>query len=241
MWVSDVHLGARECQAARLAEFLAQIETPQLYLVGDTLDAWKLRRRWYWPQSHHAVVKRIVQMAEAGTEVTLLPGNHDEMLRNYLGLRLGNIKIVDDCVHVLLDARRLLVIHGDQFDGVIIHAKWLAFVGERAYTLAIYINRIFNFVRRKLGFTYWSLSAYLKQRVKAAALHDYRDHLIRAARDRKMDGVICGHTHTPEMIEKDGILYVNDGDWVESCSALVEHLDGRLEMIDFRPQDQVNT
>jgi len=240
VWISDVHLGARECQAARLAEFLTQIETPHLYLVGDIFDAWKLRRRWYWPASHNAVVSRVMKMEQAGSQVVLLPGNHDEFLRNYLGMSFGNIKILDDCVHVLADGRRLLVIHGDQFDEVIIHAKWLAFVGERAYTIAIYINRAFNFVRRKLGFPYWSLSAYLKQRVKAAAVRDYRASLIRAARDRKMDGVVCGHTHTPEISQQeDDVLYINDGDWVESCSALVEHLDGRLEIIDFRPAEQV--
>jgi len=235
-----VHLGARECQAARLAEFLTQIETPHLYLVGDIFDAWKLRRRWYWPASHNAVISRVMKMEQAGSQVVLLPGNHDEFLRNYLGMSFGNIKILDDCVHVLADGRRLLVIHGDQFDGVIIHAKWLAFVGERAYTTAIYINQAFNFVRRKLGFPYWSLSAYLKRRVKAAALKNYRISLIRAARDRKMDGVVCGHTHTPEISQQDdGVFYINDGDWVESCSALVEHLDGRLEIIDFRPAEQV--
>jgi UDP-2,3-diacylglucosamine pyrophosphatase LpxH len=238
VWISDVHLGARECQAARLAEFLTQIETPHLYLVGDILDAWKLRRRWYWPASHNAVLARIMRMEQKGTQVILLPGNHDEFLRSYLGMAFGNIKILDDCMHTLLDGRRLLVIHGDQFDEVIMHAKWLAFIGEHAYTTAIYINRAFNFVRRKLGFEYWSLSAYLKQKVKSAVVRDYREKLVRAARERKLDGVVCGHTHTPEISEHDGVIYLNDGDWVESCSALVEHLDGRLEIIDFRPPEQ---
>lgn len=239
VWISDVHLGARECQAARLAEFLTQIETPRLYLVGDIVDVWKLRRRMYWPASHNAVLTRIMRMEQKGTEIILLPGNHDEILRDYLGMRFGNISIVDECVHTLLDGRRLLVIHGDQYDDVIVHAKWLAFIGEYAYTTAIYINRAFNFVRRKLGFSYWSLSAYLKQRVKAVAVRDYREKLLRAAADRKLNGVVCGHTHTPEMTDFNGILYVNDGDWVESCSALVEHLDGRLELIDFRPPEQL--
>jgi UDP-2,3-diacylglucosamine pyrophosphatase LpxH len=241
VWVSDVHLGARECQAGRLAEFLAQIETPHLYLVGDIFDVWKLRRRVFWPASHNAVITRILKMEQGGTAITLLPGNHDEMLRNYLGMAFGNIRIVDDCVHDCLDGRRLLVIHGDQFDSVIVHARWLAFVGERAYTFSVYINRAFNFLRRKLGFSYWSLSAYLKKTVKAAAVRDYRDNLIRAARDKKLDGVICGHTHTPEISQDGTTWYINDGDWVESCSALVEHLDGRLEIIDFRPPEQVTS
>lgn len=241
VFISDVHLGARECQAARLAEFLQQIETPKLYLVGDTLDAWKLRRRMYWPPSHNAVLTRMMKMEQAGTEVFLLPGNHDEFLRNYLGMSFGNVKIIDDIVHMTLDGRRFLVIHGDQFDDVIIHAKWLAFVGERAYTIAIYINQAFNYIRRKLGFAYWSLSAYLKHRVKSAAVRDYRAKLVRAAEDRKLDGVICGHTHFSEMTDVNGTLYINDGDWVESCTALVEHLDGRLEIIDFRPAEQLQT
>jgi UDP-2,3-diacylglucosamine pyrophosphatase LpxH len=143
---------------------------------------------------------------------------------------------VDDCVHEMLDGRKFLVIHGDQFDDVIIHAKWVASVGDYAYTAAIYVNKAFNFVRRKLGFQYWSLSAYLKGRVKATVLKDYKDKLVKAAADRKLDGVICGHTHQAEISEVDGITYINDGDWVESCTALVEHVDGRLELINFHPQ-----
>ncbi|HCM84216.1 MAG TPA: UDP-2,3-diacylglucosamine diphosphatase [Alphaproteobacteria bacterium] len=239
VWISDVHLGARECQAARLAEFLQQVETPQLYLVGDIVDTWKLRRRWYWPSSHNAVFTRIMKMEQLGTAVILMPGNHDEMLRDYLGMSFGNVKILDDTIHTTLDGRRFLVIHGDQFDDVIIHAKWLAFIGERAYTIAIYVNQAFNYIRRKMGFAYWSLSAYLKQRVKAAAVRDYREKLVRAAQDRKLDGVICGHTHFAEITDINGIFYMNDGDWVESCTALVEHLDGRLEIIDFRPTNQL--
>lgn len=241
VWISDVHMGARECQASRLAEFLQLIETPKLYLVGDTLDAWKLRRRIYWPPSHNAVLTRLMKMEQAGTEIFLMPGNHDEFLRNYLGMSFGNIKIMDETVHLTLDGKRLLVIHGDQFDDVIIHAKWLAFIGEWAYTIAIYINRAFNFVRRKMGFQYWSLSAYLKHRVKTAAVRDYRNKLLRAVDERKLDGVICGHTHFAEITEVNGKLFINDGDWVESCSALVEHLDGRLEIIDFRPPEQLQT
>jgi UDP-2,3-diacylglucosamine pyrophosphatase LpxH len=238
VFISDVHLGARESQADRLVEFLSTIETQQLYLIGDILDSWKLRRRMYWPKSHNAVLMGLMKMEQSGTEIFLLPGNHDEFLRNCLGMNLGNIKIEDEFVHALADGRKLLIIHGDQFDDVIIHAKWLAFIGEQAYTTAIYINKVFNYARRKMGFSYWSLSAYLKQKVKAAVVRDYREKLVAAALARKLNGVVCGHTHTPEMATVNDILYINSGDWVESCSAFVEHLDGRLEMIDFRPLNQ---
>ncbi len=231
IWVSDVHMGARTTQAARLATFLQSIDTEYLYLVGDILDAWKLRKRWYWPQSHSDMVQTVLHKAQGGTKVWLMPGNHDEVLRDFLGLKFGEIELVDECVHTLRDGRRLLVIHGDQFDSVVIDAKWLAFVGDKAYSIAIVVNAAFNFVRRKLGFEYWSLSAYLKHKVKSTAVKDFKDMALLAVRDRKLDGIVCGHTHFAEITDCNGILYCNDGDWMESGTALVEHLDGRLEII----------
>ena len=233
VWVSDVHLGARECQAARLADFLDHTECQHLYLVGDFLDAWKLGRRIFWPASHDRVLRRITAMASSGCNVTLLPGNHDDVLRQFLGVTYGNFRIVDDCIHVGLDGRQFLVIHGDQFDEVIAKARWLAEVGERLYTMAIYFSRGLNKICSALGLPHMPLSKWLKHQAKATALQGYKEKLSQAASERGLQGVICGHTHKPEILEINGVTYMNDGDWVESCSALVEHIDGRLELLEF--------
>ncbi len=233
LWVSDIHLGWRSSQAKALLAFLDMVEAETIYLVGDIIDFWKLRRRWYWPQLHMDVIQRIMVMAKSGSKVIYLPGNHDEVLRDFLGIKFGEIEIVDEAIHTCVDGRRLLVLHGDQFDGVIKHMKWLAYLGDYAYSTALFTNRLINFIRRKMGFSYWSLSAYLKNTVKKAVAHlsDYRNLLIQAAREQQVDGVVCGHVHHPETAIIDGVAYYNDGDWVESCTALVEHFDGRMEII----------
>ena len=233
LWISDIHLGWRSSQAKALLSFLDTVEADTVYLVGDIIDFWKLRRRWYWPQLHMDVIQKILAMAKSGSKVIYLPGNHDEVLRDFLGLKFGEIEIVDEAIHICADGRRLLVLHGDQFDGVVKYAKWLAYLGDYAYSTAIYCNRIINFIRRKMGFSYWSLSAYLKNTVKKAVAHlsDYRKLLVQAAREKQVDGVICAHVHHPEISMVDGIAYYNDGDWVESCTALVEHFDGKMEVI----------
>ena len=233
IWISDVHLGTRNCQAAFLLEFLRLNESRFLYLVGDIIDGWQLKNSWYWEQSHNDVIQKILRKARKGTRVIYIPGNHDEFLRSYAVLKFGGITLVSQTVHETADGRTFLVLHGDQFDSVVQNAKWLAHLGDHAYEFSLRINRYLNAVRRKFGFQYWSLSAFLKQKVKNAVsfISTYEKTLAAAARRHNVDGVICGHIHKAEMRTIDGVLYCNSGDWVESCTALVEHLDGRLELI----------
>lgn len=233
IWISDVHLGTKGCQAELLLEFLKETECEQLFLVGDIVDGWRLKRSWYWPQAHNDVVQKLLRKARKGTLVTYIPGNHDEGFRQFLGHEFGRVKIVDEVIHTMRDGRRFLVTHGDKFDVIVNYARWLALVGDFAYQLALDVNIWYNFVRRKLGFPYWSLSAYLKYKVKNAVefIGDYEKALAAEARRRDVQGVICGHIHHAVMRDIDGITYCNDGDWVESCTALVEHESGELEII----------
>ena len=233
IWLSDIHLGTRGCQADMLLDFLKHTESDVLYLVGDIVDGWRLKKSWYWPQAHNDVVQKILRRARKGSRVFMIPGNHDEAFRDYIGLQFGGVTILEDTIHTAADGKRYLVIHGDQFDAVVRYAKWLAFVGDTAYTFLLWLNTLLNKARRKLGFPYWSLSAYLKHKTKKAVefIGDYETALTDEARRRQVDGVICGHIHHAEMRDMDGVLYVNDGDWVESCTALVEHPDGRLEIL----------
>ena len=234
VWISDIHLGTAGCQAHALLEFLRDVECDTLYLVGDIIDGWQLRRNWYWPQSHNDVVQKILRKARKGTRVVFVPGNHDEFARRYVAHNFGGVDVVEDCIHVLADGRRLWITHGDLFDGVIQCAKWLAYVGDAAYEFTLKLNRSFNQLRARIGLPYWSLSRYLKLKVKRAVSYvgDFEAAVAREARKRGVQGVVCGHIHHAEMRLIDGILYCNDGDWVESLTALVEHADGRLEIID---------
>jgi UDP-2,3-diacylglucosamine pyrophosphatase LpxH len=233
VWISDLHLGTPGCQAAALLEFLRTTECQTLYLVGDIIDGWQLRRSWYWPQAHNDVVQKLLRKARKGTRVVYVPGNHDEPLRDYLNLNFGGIEVEEEVTHTLADGRRLLVIHGDLFDGVIRHAKWLAYLGDTAYTLILAFNHWFNHLRGRLGFPYWSLSQYLKHKVKNAVsfISDFEHVLANEARRRGLDGVVCGHIHKAEIRDIDGILYCNDGDWVESLTALVETHAGELRIL----------
>ena len=234
VWISDLHLGTPGCQAVALLDFLRDVECDTLYLVGDIIDGWQLRRQWFWPQSHNDVVQKLLRKARKGTRVVFVPGNHDEFARKYLGHNFGGIDVVEECIHQLADGRRLWVTHGDLFDGVIQHAKWLAYMGDHAYEFTLKINRHLNNWRARLGLPYWSLSRYLKFKVKRAVSYvgDFEAAVAREARARGLQGVVCGHIHHAEMRTIDGILYCNDGDWVESLTALVEHTDGRLALID---------
>ncbi len=233
LWISDLHLGTSGCQAAFLLDFLRHNECDTLYLVGDIVDGWQLRKGWYWPQLHNDVIQKVLRKARKGTRVIFVPGNHDEFARQFVGLSFGDIEVMDEVVHVTADGRRLWVIHGDRFDGVIQYAKWLAYLGDALYELALKINHHYNRVRARMGLHYWSLSQYLKHRVKNAVsfISDYEQALANEARRRGMDGVVCGHIHKPEIRMIDGILYCNDGDWVESLSALAESHDGQLHLI----------
>jgi len=235
IWISDVHLGTRGSKAEYLLDFLKYSDSEYLYLVGDIVDGWRLKRNWYWPQSHNDVVQKILRRARKGTHVFYIPGNHDETAREYIGIQFGGVTVVNEIIHQTADGRRFLVIHGDQFDAVVRYAKWLALIGDQAYIMLLHLNTGLNFVRRRLGFTYWSIAAYLKQRAKSAVeyIGNYETALAEEARRREVDGVICGHIHTAEMRNMEGILYCNDGDWVESCTALVEHTTGELEIINW--------
>lgn len=235
IFISDVHLGTRGSKAEYLLEFLRCHDCEYLYLVGDIVDGWRLRRSWYWPQAHNDVVQKILRRARKGSKVYYIPGNHDEAAREFIGVQFGGVTVVDDIVHETADGRRFLVIHGDQFDGVVKYAKWLALIGDHAYVVLLWVNTWLNYVRRKLGFTYWSISAYLKHKAKTAVeyIGNYEIALAEEARRRQVDGVICGHIHHAEMRQMEGVLYCNDGDWVESCTALVEHETGELEIINW--------
>lgn len=233
IWISDVHLGTRGCKAEYLLDFLKCTESDILYLVGDIVDGWRLKRSWYWPQPHNDVIQKILRKARKGTRVVFIPGNHDEFARDYTDLNFGDIELACQVIHETKDGRRLLVLHGDAFDGVVKYAKWLAHLGDWAYTVALGLNNWFNQLRRRMGLPYWSLSAYLKHKVKNAVqfIDDYEQTIAEEARRMGVDGVVCGHIHHAEIRDIDGVLYVNDGDWVESCTAVVENPDGSLEVV----------
>jgi UDP-2,3-diacylglucosamine pyrophosphatase LpxH len=235
VWISDLHLGTPGCQAGALLHFLKHVECETLFLVGDIIDGWQLRRSWYWPQAHNDVVQKLLRTARKGTRVIFVPGNHDEFARRYALHNFGGIDVVEDWIHVTADGRRLWITHGDLFDGVIQCARWLAHLGDRAYQLTLKINRWLNAVRARLGLPYWSLSGVLKHKVKRAVSYigEFETAVAREAKKRGVQGVVCGHIHHAELREIDGVLYANDGDWVESLTALVEHADGRLEVIDW--------
>ena len=235
IFISDVHLGTSGCQAKRLLEFLKATESDKLYLIGDIVDGWQLKRRWYWHQTHNDVVQLVLKKAKKGTKVIFVPGNHDESVRQFIGLDFGGIKIRDELVHKTADGRKMLVLHGDRFDGVIACAKWLAYVGYSLYTLILKFNQYYNSWRARVGLPYWSLSQYLKLKVKNAVSYitSFEQALAAEARKKGLDGVICGHIHKPEIRDIDGILYCNDGDWVESLSALVEEPSGQLRLVDW--------
>jgi UDP-2,3-diacylglucosamine pyrophosphatase LpxH len=238
VWISDVHLGTPGCQAAALLDFLKRVESDWLFLVGDIVDGWQLRRQWYWPQAHNDVVQKLLRKARKGTRVIFIPGNHDEFARKYLHHDFGGIEVAEDWMHQTADGRVLWAMHGDLFDGVVQCAKWLAYLGDHLYEFTLKLNRHLNTWRARLGLPYWSLSKYLKLKVKRAVSYvgDFEAAVAREARRRGAHGVVCGHIHHAELREIDGITYANDGDWVESLTALAEHADGRLEIIDWAAQ-----
>ena len=235
VWSSDVHLGTRGCNAEMLVSFLRSIETETLYLVGDIIDGWRLSKGWYWPDAHNEVVRRILKMAHRGTRVVFICGNHDEMLRPYAGLTFGGVELALETIHETADGRRLLVVHGDSFDAVVLYHRWLAVLGDKAYSAVMRINVVFNALRRRMKLSYWSLSAYLKKRVKNAVAYigKYEEAVAHAAVERGLDGIVCGHIHSAEIRQIAGITYYNDGDWVESCTALVEDQHGAMTIVDW--------
>ena len=235
VFVSDMHLGTRGCQASLILDFLRHNDADTFFLVGDILDGWRMRASFYWPQAHNDVVQKLLRKVRRGARMIFVPGNHDEFARQFVGLAFGGVEIVRNAMHATADGRRFLVLHGDEFDVVVRHSKWLAFFGDWAYDFAIFVNTHFNAIRRRLGFPYWSFSAWAKLKVKNAVnfIGSFESALAEEARRRGADGVICGHIHHPVIRDIGGVTYVNTGDFVESCSFVVEHFDGRLEVVNW--------
>ena len=228
-------MGSRRAQVEELLRFVKVFECEYLYIVGDFIDGWCFRRRWYWEQSHNDLIQKLLRKARKGTKVVFVPGNHDEFVRPFIGFLFGGIEIKGKAIHSTADGRRLLVLHGHEFDGVIACAKWLHRFGSVLYDLLLEVNLVVGYFRRKLGYPPWSLSAWLKQKSKQSIQYiaNFEELVTERAREEGVDGVVCGHIHAATMREINGVLYCNDGDWVESCTALVEHWDGRLEVLRF--------
>jgi len=233
LFISDVHLGMKTIQLVRLLDFLRKHDADMIYLVGDILDGWRLQKTWRWPPEYNELMQILLEKAGRGARIVYLPGNHDEFLREYLGTYFGEVEFVDRTIHTSAQGRTYLVIHGDQFDVVVRHAKWLAHVGDWAYNFALRVNIFINWVRRRLGLSYWSLSAWAKQKVKGAVsvIGRFEEALSLEAQQSGVDGVICGHIHHADMHDRLGIHYINTGDWVESCTAVAETFDGAFELI----------
>ncbi|MBJ6986548.1 MULTISPECIES: UDP-2,3-diacylglucosamine diphosphatase [unclassified Devosia] len=233
LFLSDVHLGMKPIRIKQLIDFLRAHDADMIYLVGDIVDGWRLGKQWHWPEEYNQLVQIILDKAKAGARVVYLPGNHDEFLREYLGTYFGEIELVERTIHTSATGKTYLVIHGDQFDVVVMNAKWLAHVGDWAYNAALRVNGAINWVRRRLGLQYWSLSAWAKQRVKNAVsvIGRFEEALVHEAKETGVDGVICGHIHLADMHDRLGIQYINTGDWVESCTAVVENHSGEFELI----------
>jgi UDP-2,3-diacylglucosamine pyrophosphatase LpxH len=237
LFISDVHLGSKAAKADFLIDFLRHHEAETIVLVGDIVDGWRLKRNWYWPQAFNDVTQKLLRKARKGTRIIYIPGNHDEFLRDFPGTHFGGVEVAERIIHEAADGKRYLVLHGDVFDVVVRNARWLALFGDWAYDLAIFLNRHFNFVRRKLGFPYWSLSQWAKRKVKNAVsfIGEFEQAVAIEARKQRVDGVICGHIHHAVIRDLYGMRYMNCGDWVESCTALAEHADGTFELIEWQP------
>jgi UDP-2,3-diacylglucosamine pyrophosphatase LpxH len=235
VFISDIHLGFKGCSADLLLDFLHHVEMDKLFLVGDIIDVWSMQKNMYWPQAHNNVLRTILGKAKRGTKVIFVPGNHDEVFRDFDGAVFGNLEIHREYIHETVDGRRMLVLHGDEFDSVVKCSPWLAKLGSSIYDVLLAANPYINWFRRLFGLPHWSLSAYLKNTAKRAVQYigSFEDSVAQAARRRGVDTVVCGHIHRPEMRQINGVLYCNDGDWVESCTSLVEDMNGRLRLIDW--------
>ena len=234
IFLSDIHLGTRGCQAERLLDFLREHESEKLFLVGDIIDFWAMNRTIHWSPLQNTLVQKVLRRARHGDQVVLIPGNHDEALREYVDTSFGDIQVVRELIHTAADGRRYLVIHGDEFDQVTRHHRWVAVLGDIAYNFLVRLNAWLSWLRRTLRIPgYWSLAGYAKRRIKSAVsfIFDFEDSVIHAVRERGLDGVICGHIHSAAIREVGGLTYINCGDWVDSCTAIVEHADGRMELI----------
>jgi UDP-2,3-diacylglucosamine pyrophosphatase LpxH len=237
IFLSDIHLGTRACQAERLLEFLREYDSRYLFLVGDIVDFWAMAQRGpCWSAAMNTVVQKVLKRARHGTRVVFVPGNHDEALREYVGSSFGDIEVHRDYVHTGADGKRYLLLHGDEFDVVTKYHRWIAVLGDRAYDFLVRLNAMLSWVRRQFGSAgYWSLAGYAKRKVKTAVsfICDFEDAVVRSVRERGCDGVVCGHVHAAAIKQVDGVIYINCGDWVDSCTAVVEHHDGRMELVDW--------
>ncbi|WP_420403518.1 UDP-2,3-diacylglucosamine diphosphatase [Nisaea sp.] len=240
LFLSDLHLGTRHCQADLIIDFLEAHESEVIYLIGDIIDGWRLKRSWYWPTAHDAVYRAILRKARRGVKVFYIPGNHDAFVRRFSGKRIRNVEILDHAIHETAAGRRYLVTHGDQYDLVVQNARWLADLGDRFYEFALTTNTLLNVVRARLGLDYWSLGAFAKRHVKSfvSIISQFETVVAEEVRTRELDGVICGHIHHAVIRTMGDIHYVNTGDWVETCSAVAEHADGRLEVIRWTDRAQ---
>ncbi|MEX2126071.1 MAG: UDP-2,3-diacylglucosamine diphosphatase [Woeseia sp.] len=237
VWLSDVHLGSRACRVNLLLDFLRQTRCELLYLVGDIIDLESLRRTFYWPASHSEVLRMLLKKSQEGTRVIYIPGNHDDDLRAYAGLKFGNIEVSRQAIHTTRAGRRLLVLHGDQFDAVVRGRSFGVLLGSLACRTLLALNRFTHWLHDLSGRPYWSLAQHVKSRFGGARRYvdRFRHATLAAAREARVDGVICGHIHKADLVELDGLLYCNDGDWVESCTALVENQGGELSLLKWRP------
>ena len=232
LFLSDIHLGTRGCQAEALLDFLKVYDAEEIYLIGDIVDGWRLRQSWHWPQKHNDVVQKLLRKVRKGTRVVYIPGNHDEFLRDYSGLTFGGVEIQEEAVHICANGQKILLLHGDKFDTVVRNVRWLALLGDHAYDFAIWLNNHISRFRRVMGLPYWSFSQWSKDKVKSAVsfVTAFEEAVVHDARKQGADIVICGHIHKAIIRHFDDITYINTGDWVESCTAVVEHFDGRLEI-----------
>lgn len=236
LWISDLHLGTPDCQAEALLDFLKRTDCQTLFLVGDIVDGWQLRRQWHWPQTHNDVLQKLLRKARKGTRIIYIPGNHDEFARHYLHNTFGGIEVAKDWVHMTADGRRLWVVHGDLFDGVIQHPQWLTLLGDSLYEFTLRLNRHLNVLRARRGLPYWSLARYLKLKVNRAVryVQQFEEAVAHEARRRGLQGVVCGHIHHAQLRDINGIVYANDGDWVESLTAIAELADGSLQLLHWQ-------
>lgn len=233
--ISDTHLCSRDCHVADLKLFLKSIKCDNLFIVGDLFDIWQLKRKWLWINEYNDIVRRLLTMSKKGTKVVFIPGNHDEVFREFIGTHFGGIEIAANAFHITANGKKLFITHGDEFDNIVVFNKWLANLGSIGYDYLIYVNQVVNWFRRLFGMRYWSFAAYIKRKIKNASVYigKFKSAVATAGKKQGADGVVCGHIHTPEISTVDGMLYCNTGDWVDSCTALVEHDDGTLEIIHF--------
>jgi len=236
LFISDVHLGTRGCQADRLLDFLRHYECDYLYLVGDIVDFWAMKRSIHWSSAQNTVIQKVLRRARKGCQVIFVPGNHDEALREYSGIAFGDIQLINEVEHTTADGRRFMILHGDEFDQVTRYHKWVAVLGDVSYNTLVWINTYLSRVRRRLGRPgYWSLAGYAKRKVKSAVsfIFDFEESVVHAVRERGVDGVICGHIHAAAIKDIGGVTYINCGDWVDSCTGIIEHMDGQLELVEW--------